>query len=828
MTLLLCAVSGAWAADFVDTYGTLGTVTGTYIADGISKITLGENAKANSGIEATASDATLKFTVSTPDGFTIKTVRFKDSYVNEANISCNDATGTLATASHYTTLTASADKTSIEFSIPSTSGKKAKLTEFVITVSSSTTDDYELITPKSISSGTITYTSSLGDDKLVTAMAGVGGPSVGDSDLNFGNGKGFSITTKRPIKAVYCVWFQRAPIADNGWQGYSNAEATVVTGSYSATTNAWTASGEETQFVAFKSSEGSTHKLSSIHIFYYPEKAISTQEFNGVKKGASTLAETTDYTVAGTVITLTALHKSLSAPDDIKLINHVTYTDASTTDKDVTVSFDGTATAGYFVSDAAAIGATNYTVKVPVDVTPTLTLSADAGSIALKSFEVTGSTKVTVTGANLTGDTFTAPTVDGITITPASATITDGAFSQEFTITTTSTTGASTVIGFAHTGATTKNFTLTYSKTAQRTLAQADVTETTTWDWTKASNSDNKTIQLKSDGTTDPKKNTDFLLSNIAEITNDANFNSQALYVNLEFANRDQKFAQVNTIAFNTTKPGTVQVWFSNTGSREDTDANRRYLYVNSVNSGVYSLNTTATNTEAITVPAGKVVISAYTGVGDATMVRVPKIVFTANDAIEQDAIEVPCPGGLGTFYDGSNDLDFSSSSAQAYIVTAVTASAVTLTEVKKVPKGYGVIVKGASQGETVNVLTTTMTSDEIDAFEALGNKLHAGPWTVSSDGQYWALSKTDGKFHPLKAGVTIPAGKAYLPGSEVPAGANFLSLDFGEGSEATGIEMVESKKMVNNNVFYNLAGQQVAQPTKGLYIVNGKKVIIK
>ena len=33
---------------------------------------------------------------------------------------------------------------------------------------------------------------------------------------------------------------------------------------------------------------------------------------------------------------------------------------------------------------------------------------------------------------------------------------------------------------------------------------------------------------------------------------------------------------------------------------------------------------------------------------------------------------------------------------------------------------------------------------------------------------------------------------------------------------------------MTNDKVVYNLAGQRVAQPTKGLYIVNGKKVIIK
>ena len=32
----------------------------------------------------------------------------------------------------------------------------------------------------------------------------------------------------------------------------------------------------------------------------------------------------------------------------------------------------------------------------------------------------------------------------------------------------------------------------------------------------------------------------------------------------------------------------------------------------------------------------------------------------------------------------------------------------------------------------------------------------------------------------------------------------------------------------VGNETFYNLNGQKVQNPTKGLYIVNGKKVIIK
>lgn len=44
----------------------------------------------------------------------------------------------------------------------------------------------------------------------------------------------------------------------------------------------------------------------------------------------------------------------------------------------------------------------------------------------------------------------------------------------------------------------------------------------------------------------------------------------------------------------------------------------------------------------------------------------------------------------------------------------------------------------------------------------------------------------------------------------------------------STGINAVKREAITNNGEYYNLAGQRVAQPTKGLYIVNGKKVIVK
>ena len=53
------------------------------------------------------------------------------------------------------------------------------------------------------------------------------------------------------------------------------------------------------------------------------------------------------------------------------------------------------------------------------------------------------------------------------------------------------------------------------------------------------------------------------------------------------------------------------------------------------------------------------------------------------------------------------------------------------------------------------------------------------------------------------------------------------INVDFGEG-EVTGVNEVIGVKEVNDNSYYDLQGRKVTKPTKGLYIVNGKKVIIK
>ena len=65
---------------------------------------------------------------------------------------------------------------------------------------------------------------------------------------------------------------------------------------------------------------------------------------------------------------------------------------------------------------------------------------------------------------------------------------------------------------------------------------------------------------------------------------------------------------------------------------------------------------------------------------------------------------------------------------------------------------------------------------------------------------------------------------RAYLTADGL--GAPSLHIIFPEDGDVTGIESVKAAEAKGE--FFNLAGQRVAQPAKGLYIVNGKKVIFK
>ena len=84
-----------------------------------------------------------------------------------------------------------------------------------------------------------------------------------------------------------------------------------------------------------------------------------------------------------------------------------------------------------------------------------------------------------------------------------------------------------------------------------------------------------------------------------------------------------------------------------------------------------------------------------------------------------------------------------------------------------------------------------------------------------------------------LLKGVTTETNLAATTGgyaNYVLASSSALRLSFDDEEEATGISasLTKSEERIVNSTVYDLQGRRVEYPQPGLYIRNGKKVIIK
>ena len=194
----------------------------------------------------------------------------------------------------------------------------------------------------------------------------------------------------------------------------------------------------------------------------------------------------------------------------------------------------------------------------------------------------------------------------------------------------------------------------------------------------------------------------------------------------------------------------------------------------------------------------------------------------TSVDLIYQPSAVSIGSAGYATFgYPFAVDLSGLSEGQDAYTVT-VSGDKAQLTSVKgkKIPANTGIILTGSGN---VTIPLTTETTDDVS-----GNQLLVSDGTKTGDGSsiYVLANGTNGVgFYKLESGDAIAAGKAYLQVTP-PSASSFFDIDDG----TTGITMVQGEGfMVNgSDIYYDLQGRRVAKPTKGLYIVNGKKVIIK
>ena len=153
-----------------------------------------------------------------------------------------------------------------------------------------------------------------------------------------------------------------------------------------------------------------------------------------------------------------------------------------------------------------------------------------------------------------------------------------------------------------------------------------------------------------------------------------------------------------------------------------------------------------------------------------------------------------------------------------------VEGNQINLTQVeagKVLKAGTGYVIAGEEKSYEF-----ALTNDAAKAIEGNDLKVATGEGlTATADTKYYVLTKrAEGVgFGKVADGVNIPAGKCYIDLSETASKATFLSF----GGETTCISNVNAAK-ANANEYFSLQGVKTMKPNKGIYIHNGKKVVIK
>ena len=167
-------------------------------------------------------------------------------------------------------------------------------------------------------------------------------------------------------------------------------------------------------------------------------------------------------------------------------------------------------------------------------------------------------------------------------------------------------------------------------------------------------------------------------------------------------------------------------------------------------------------------------------------------------------------------------DLEHATGLTDAYIVTGGADGVLDKTSVKSgtVPANTGLLIKGAAGTATIPVVASSETS--VSANKLVGVTTNT---EIAANAGYVLMASPSLGFYKNSNAFTVGANTAYLPANfDGESARSFFSFD----DDATGVHSIDNGKLTIDNDVYDLQGRRVAQPTKGLYIVNGKKVVIK
>lgn len=156
----------------------------------------------------------------------------------------------------------------------------------------------------------------------------------------------------------------------------------------------------------------------------------------------------------------------------------------------------------------------------------------------------------------------------------------------------------------------------------------------------------------------------------------------------------------------------------------------------------------------------------------------------------------------------------------KAYYVSAKgTEATMTAIDAQAIPANQGVILTSESGAAATMVPAAGETAATITGNQ-LGHSAGAAKTLTAGEGYILGNGTEGTAFYPCKAG-SLPINKAYLLGN----GESAIVMNF--GNAVTGINTIAAPASAKAPIF-DLSGRRVVKATKGLYIQNGKKVIVK
>ena len=163
------------------------------------------------------------------------------------------------------------------------------------------------------------------------------------------------------------------------------------------------------------------------------------------------------------------------------------------------------------------------------------------------------------------------------------------------------------------------------------------------------------------------------------------------------------------------------------------------------------------------------------------------------------------------------------------YTVANVTNSEVVLTSALTVVDAEMpyLIYNDNDEEKTISIVVSAEDADAVEYdSEHFKGTLEAKTFTAAdmAAADHYVLSNGH-DFVWVKDAGTLAAGKCWIELTQSTNNARRLTIVF-EG-ETTGISTAKTAATIEGNC-YDLSGRKVAQPTKGLYIVNGKKIVVK